>query len=105
MPNGDNTMIRIDQNRYREYNILFSSNSCNFITATDRAKTDCPKGYVFCNKKSSPLLVDREMTFVEAVEHCGKLNTSICMLNLHSKCDPLYYRCLQIRLKVSMMWL
>ena len=75
-----------NQNRYREYNILFSSNSCNFITATNRAKTDCPKGHVFCNKTSSPLLADTKMTFVDAVEHCGKLNTTICKLNMHSKC-------------------
>ena len=26
------------------------------------------------------------MTFVDAVEHCGKLNTTICKLNMHSKC-------------------
>ena len=79
MPTGDNTN---DQNPYREYNIFFSSNSCNIITATNRAKADCPKGYVFCNKTSSTLLADRKMTFIDAVEHCGKLNTTICMLNM-----------------------
>lgn len=64
--------------RYREHYNFFSSNSCNFITATDRAKTDCPEGYVFCNQSSKPMLADRKMTFKDAVDHCRRLNTTIC---------------------------
>ena len=68
--------------RYRENYNFFSSNSCNFITATNRAKTDCPEGYVFCNKSSKPMLVERQMTFMDAVDHCQRLNTTICEQNI-----------------------
>ena len=61
---------------------FFSSNSCNFITATNRAKTDCPKGYVFCNSTSKPLLADEKMIFNDAVDHCERLFTTICKLNI-----------------------
>ena len=61
---------------------FFSSNSCNFITATNRAKTDCPKGYVFCNITSKPLLADEKMIFNDAVDHCERLFTTICKLNI-----------------------
>ena len=65
--------------RYRETINFFSSNSCNFITATSRAKNNCPKGYVFCKRKnSSKILQDKKMTFAEAVDHCENLNSTIC---------------------------
>ena len=70
--------------RYRENYYFFSSNSCNFITATNRAKTNCPEGYVFCNITSKPLLADSTMTFKDAVDHCERLNTTICKLNIIS---------------------
>ena len=63
---------------YRETYNFFSSNSCNFVTATHRAKNDCPIGHVFCNITSKPMLAKHEMTYVEAVDYCKSHNTTIC---------------------------
>ena len=85
---------------------FFSSNSCNFITgsdqtqnflenvqltsqflaydksfmpATDKAKFDCPTGYVICKNLSSELkLYALKTTFAEAQIHCDHLNSTIC---------------------------
>ena len=51
------------------------------ISATYRAKLDCPIGYVICkndNFDSDLTLFDRKMTFNEAKLHCKDLNSTIC---------------------------
>ena len=49
------------------------------MSATDKAKFDCPTGYVICENSSSDLDVfDWKMTFTEAQIHCKGLNSTIC---------------------------
>ena len=71
------------ENTSREhyYYNFFSSNSCNFVTGSSRAKEDCPKGYVLCKNDTDPVgftLFEFLVTFKEAVIRCKELNTTIC---------------------------
>ena len=49
------------------------------ISATHKAKYDCPTGYVICRNLSSHLqLYALHKTFAEAQTHCDHLNSTIC---------------------------
>ena len=49
------------------------------MPATDKAKFDCPTGYVICKNLSSELeLYALKTTFAEAQNHCDHLNSTIC---------------------------
>ena len=49
------------------------------MSATHKAKFDCPTGYVICQNLSSNLeLFALKKTFSEAQFHCDHLNSTIC---------------------------
>ena len=49
------------------------------LQATDKAKFDCPTGYVICKNITSDLeLAAWKKTFAEAQNHCDHLNSTIC---------------------------
>ena len=63
------------------YYNFFSSNSCNFLSGSSRAKEDCPKGYVLCKNATEPAgftLFESLVTFKDAEIKCKALNTTIC---------------------------